>query len=191
MEGHCEPMRLRRTNPWDRLLENPESPLPFDSLHAQKGSLPGDTSISHAIWGRPSRSPCYKINNIFKMQPWFLPILSASGALHQQRAFPHAISDRSLTVCPVNLYIRIVNLLNGFQICLLPFIGTATTFIQYATIAYLYYYKRLPTGLTHHMLFWPFLVYSPHSIHLHFKNANLIISLSHAKPLIGFPLLLE
>ena len=68
----------------------------------------------------------------------FFPYLCPSITLHQQRVLLHAILDSSFKPYPINPYVWIFNLLNGFQIDLLLFITTATTFVQYAPIPHLY-----------------------------------------------------
>ena len=74
-----------------------------------------------------------------KPGPDFFPYSSPSITLHQQRVFLHAILDSSLIPYPINPHVWIFNLLNGFQIDLLLFLTTATTFVQYAPSPYLYY----------------------------------------------------
>lgn len=75
---------------------------------------------------------------------------------------------------PINPHVWIFNLLNGFS-------NRFTSLHHHChhlcsicphSLSMLFNNRR-PAGLT--MFSWPFSVYFPYSIHLHFKNANLII----------------
>lgn len=161
------------------------SVIPDCQVHCMSWSVTGGLSLGGICHGSCRQAqivtwstrfvPVSPRHNISQAGPCCFPAVSLPTPALATGMAP-SILDRSLTLYRMSPHIWIFNLQNGFQICslssssLLPPLFKVppllvSTVVRHSQLA------SLTTGS------WPFSVYFPHSIHLHFSNANLILSL--------------